>query len=121
LRIQVFHRPIDLTKEHSMADNSTTTIIATVATREAAETVVEHLVQEHGIDRADVFVEAASNDNTAGTKPSGPDATGDEVEGSALDPKLAGSIQISVDVPRDAVEQARSTFESAGATDIRVK
>lgn len=34
------------------------TIVANFDTRRDAETAVEHLVQEHGIDRADIFVRA---------------------------------------------------------------
>jgi len=41
-----------------MSDDSIATISGTFATREAADRAVEHLVQEHGIDRADIFVQA---------------------------------------------------------------
>lgn len=57
-----------------MADDSTTTIRATFETREAADLAVEHLVQQHGISRPDIFIQSASERNTAGSAPSGGDA-----------------------------------------------
>ncbi|ARM16091.1 UNVERIFIED_ORG: hypothetical protein GGE63_005932 [Rhizobium esperanzae] len=54
-----------------MADDSTTTIRATFETREAADRAVEHLVQQHGISRPDIFIQSANNRNTAGAAPSG--------------------------------------------------
>lgn len=58
-----------------MSDDSTKTMWATFATREAADHAVEHLVQQCGIIRTDVFVEPEMGANTAGTAPSGGDAT----------------------------------------------
>ncbi|MBM7046148.1 MULTISPECIES: hypothetical protein [Rhizobium] len=43
-----------------MADDSTTTIWATFDTREAADLAVEHLVQQHGISRPDIFIQPAT-------------------------------------------------------------
>lgn len=42
------------------------TIERTFATREKAELAVEHLVQEHGVERTDIFVVADGADNSAG-------------------------------------------------------
>lgn len=50
-----------------MSDDSTKTMWATFATREAADRAVEHLVQQCGIARTDVFVEPDTEANTAGT------------------------------------------------------
>lgn len=58
-----------------MADDSTTTIRATFRTREAADLAVEHLVQQHGISRPDIFIQSATDRNTAGSEPSGGDAS----------------------------------------------
>ncbi len=41
-----------------MADDNTVTITATFETREAADLAVEHLVQQHGVSRPDIFVQA---------------------------------------------------------------
>jgi hypothetical protein len=54
-----------------MSDDSTKTMWATFAPREAADRAVEHLVQQCGIARTDVFVEPDTEANTAGTAPSG--------------------------------------------------
>jgi len=56
-----------------MADDSVKTVCGTFATREEAERAVEHLVQEHGINPADVFVRAQGQRNSAGTETSGAD------------------------------------------------
>ena len=48
-------------------------MVAKFDTRRDAETAVEHLVQEHGINRADVFVRAAGKANTAGVRAAGGD------------------------------------------------
>ena len=45
------------------------TIVANFDTRRDAETAVEHLVQEHGIERADIFIRAPGTANTAGVRP----------------------------------------------------
>ncbi len=43
-----------------------TTLTAQFETRREAEMTIERLVQEHGIERTDIFVSAAGADNTAG-------------------------------------------------------
>ncbi len=53
-----------------MAENAMSTIRATFETREAADLAVEHLVQQHGIARPDIFIQSASNENTTGTESS---------------------------------------------------
>lgn len=56
-----------------MAENNTTTIRATFQTRETADRAVEHLVQQIGISRPDIFIQSASDRNTVGSVPSGGD------------------------------------------------
>lgn len=56
-----------------MSDNSTTTVRAIFETHEAADLAIEHLAQKHGIPRADIFVQAAHDENSAGSAPSGGD------------------------------------------------
>jgi hypothetical protein len=101
-----------------MADESTTTINATFATREAAEIAVERLVQEIGIDRTDIFIEAAGGDNTAGSQASGGDAAPSDIEGSALEPATNGEIKVSADVATANVESIQQAFRDAGAADV---
>ena len=96
-------------------------VVGTFPTREQAEQVVEHLVQQHGVDPKAVSVTAAEDANTAG------DAFDIvEAERGGPDPQkknataLRGSIRIAADVAQDdlagIVEQ---TFRSYGAAEIR--
>lgn len=50
-----------------MAEDSTATIRAMFETRDAADIAVEHLVQQHGISRPDIFIQSASYQKTTGT------------------------------------------------------
>lgn len=104
-----------------MSDDSTATISGTFATREAADRAVEHLVQEHGIDRADIFVQAENAENTSGSAPSGGDVAGDDAEGSSFRPVLTGRIQVSADVNRDEIAKAQQAFRGADATDVMIR
>lgn len=104
-----------------MGDDSVKTICGTFATREAADRAIEHLVQEHGINRADVFVQPADARNTSGTAPSGGDASQDEAEGSNFSPALQGGIEVSADVKRQEIEKAEQAFRSAGAADVLIR
>ena len=49
-----------------MADDSTVTIRASFSTREAADLAVEHLVQQQGVSRPDIFIQSATGENTSG-------------------------------------------------------
>lgn len=102
-----------------MADSSTTTIRATFETREAADLAVEHLVQQHGVSRPDIFVQSAGNDNTAGSEPSGGDVSHEF--GSREDAPLKGEIEVSADVALSQVAAVQRSFGDAGATWISGK
>jgi len=97
-----------------------TTIVANFDTRRDAETAVEHLVQEHGIERADIFVRAPGKANTAGTRPAGADVEsghpGVERHGN---PELSGPIEVSVECDAGQTTVVRSALEKAGATRLR--
>lgn len=101
-----------------MGDDSVTTIRGTFATREAAERAIEHLVQEHGIDRSDVFVAAAEAANTAGTAASERETS--RAENSGLDAALRGSIEVTADVSRSRIASAEQAFREAGAADVEI-
>ncbi len=95
-------------------------IVACFDTRRSAETAVEHLVQEHGVDRADVFISAAGRANTAGVRPAGADVQdGHAGAGTHGKPKLSGPIEVSVDCPGDKSAIVKSALEKAGATHLR--
>jgi hypothetical protein len=98
------------------------TIIANFDTRRDAETAVEHLVQEHGIERADIFIRAPGTANTAGVRPAGADVEsghpGVEKHGK---PELSGPIEVSVECDAGRSTVVRSALEKAGATQLRAE
>ncbi|MBP0437229.1 hypothetical protein [Tianweitania sediminis] len=104
-----------------MSDDSTITLVGTFATREAADIAIEHLVQDYGVERTDVFVQASDAENSAGTQVSGGDASEDDAEGSKFEPALSGSITVSADISKDELDRARTAFKDAGAIKIDTK
>jgi hypothetical protein len=78
-----------------MRGTMTNDISATFDTRRAAELAVEHLVQEHGVARSDITVDAEGAANSSGTERSGADA-GPDATASDRRPKLKGAIRVSV-------------------------
>ncbi|MBB3660866.1 hypothetical protein FHX15_006138 [Rhizobium sp. BK650] len=99
-----------------MGDDSTTTIRATFETREAADIAIEHLVQQHGISRPDIFIQSAGDRNTAGAVASGGDASHEE--GARRDAPLGGEIEVSADVTISQVVAVRRCLGEAGALRI---
>lgn len=99
-----------------MADDSTTTIRATFETRAAADLAVEHLVQQHGISRPDIFIQSSNDQNTAGSRPSGGDASHEN--GAREDGALEGEIEVSADISDKQIAAVQRSLGEAGA--IRV-
>ena len=99
-----------------MADDSTTTIRAIFETREAADRAVEHLVQQQGISRPDIFIQSTSDRNTAGSAPSGGDTSHED--GARDDAALEGDIEVSADIPASQIPAVQRGLGDAGA--IRV-
>jgi hypothetical protein len=99
-----------------MGDDRTTTIRATFETRAAADLAVEHLVQQHGISRPDIFVQSATAENTVGSEPSGGDVAHDG--GARRDAPLGGEIEVSADIASSQIPAVQRSFGDAGA--IRV-
>lgn len=97
-----------------MADDSTTTIRATFETRAAAEIAVEHLVQQHGIGRPDIFIQSITAENTEGTSPSGGDASHED--GARSDAPLGGEIEVSADIAACRIAAVRRSLGEAGST-----
>lgn len=93
-------------------------IHATFDAREQADRAIEHLVQEYGIDRSHIFVEASGRDNTSGTTASGGDRSGKAGDTVRSDAMLAGSIEVSVDVGPDEVIKAQEAFRQTGAKTV---
>jgi hypothetical protein len=96
-----------------MADDSTMTIRAVFETREAADRAVEHLVQHHGISRPDVFIQSISDQNSAGSVPSGGDLS--HGEGARKDAPLQGDIEVSADIAASQVAAVQRCLGDAGA------
>ena len=95
----------------------TQNITATFETRRAAELAIEHLVQEHGVARTDVSVEAEGGANSSGTEPSGADDPRTQ-NGAESHPKLAGAIKVSVrdnGIERKVIDAA---LQEAGGKDV---
>jgi len=95
------------------------TIIGEFDTRRGAELAVEHVAQECGVPRSDVFVQPSGGANTAGTRPAGADAK------AASEPDshqaLEGLIEVSVDFHGDDPKRIADALREAGATAVRTK
>jgi hypothetical protein len=95
------------------------TIIAEFDTRRGAELAVEHVVQELGVARGDVFVQPAGSSNTAGVHAAGADTkAAPEPEGHQ---KLEGVLEVSVDFHGDEPDKIISALKSAGAKSVWTK
>ncbi|WP_312223693.1 hypothetical protein [Rhizobium rhizoryzae] len=94
-----------------MADDSTATIRAMFDTREAADLAVEHLVQQHGISRPDIFIQSASDQNTTGTHSSRGDV-------ARSDATHEGVIEVSADIAASKMQDVQKSLTDSGA--IRV-
>ena len=95
------------------------TIIGCFNTRREAELAVEHLVQEHGIERADVFIEAPDA-NSAGVVAAGADReSGHPGVKKSGRPALTGAIEVSVQCGQDDAGTVESALREAGATQVR--
>ncbi|MCP9627343.1 hypothetical protein NML43_09620 [Rhodopseudomonas palustris] len=92
-------------------------ITGAFSTRRAAELAVERLVQEHGVDRKQVVVQARGQDNSAGTKPAGADReSGHPGEDKHGDPELNDVIEVSVSGGDASVIKA--AMKDAGASSV---
>ena len=92
-----------------------TSLCGRFATRREAELAVEHLVQDHGVDRNAVTILAAGAENSAGTEAAGADTEsghpGVEKDG---DPQLAGMIEVRVDCDAGARGQVEAVLREMG-------
>lgn len=91
------------------------TLSADFDTRRDAEMAVEHIVQEHGVDRNAVTILPVSDANSAGIRPSGSDMEDryEKVE-PAGEPALAGRLRVSVEVEGAGEDKVRESFATYG-------
>jgi hypothetical protein len=98
-----------------------TRIVAHFDTRRAADLTLEHLVQEHGIDRTKVVLQAAGDDNTTGEQIAGADhESGAPSRERRSDSPLHGPVELSVDLDDDRVEAVCSSLRETGAQEVSV-
>ncbi|WP_312407951.1 hypothetical protein [Rhizobium sp.] len=103
-----------------MSDSSNKTIVAIFESREAADLAVEHLVQQFGVDRSDVFVKAVGPENSSGLEPSGGDAP--SVGGRAReDGSRSGEIEVSADIRADKTAALHQALGDLGALRVTAK
>ena len=97
-----------------------TTLNATFDTRREAEMTVERLVQEHGLERTDIFVAASGDQNTAGEEQAGSDTDACKPSPEARDDApLNGAVTVSVDIEDDAkAAKVRDAFAEFQAADV---
>lgn len=96
------------------------TLKTTFATRREAELAVERLVQEHGVDRSDIFVAPEGVANSAGEVVSGSDQpSAAPTEAGRSDAALNGRITVSVDLQDDSLaDVVKKAFTETGSQDL---
>ncbi|MCW5737953.1 MAG: hypothetical protein KIS73_27780 [Enhydrobacter sp.] len=98
------------------------TIVAQFETRREAELAVEHLVQEYGIERTDVFIRARGEANSSGAKAAGADVeSGHPGVAKKGTPELGGRIEVSVDCRDDRSGSVQSALQEAGAKSLQAR
>ena len=96
-------------------------IIARFDTRRAADLTVEHLVQEHGIDRSDLVLKAAGSDNTTGERIAGADdESGNPGTERRTDSPLHGPVELSVEVDDARLNVVSTAIRETGATEVSI-
>ncbi|MFC3125513.1 hypothetical protein ACFOD4_10605 [Pseudoroseomonas globiformis] len=93
------------------------TITGYFETRRNAEMAVEHLVQDHGLDRKCVRAAAEGENNTSGSVVSGADAA-DAAAGETPGGVRGGRIMVTAEVSDNQLEAALASFHECGATDV---
>jgi hypothetical protein len=89
-------------------------IVANFDTRSAADLAIEHLVQEHGVARTDIMVDAEGAANSSGTKRSGADAAPAADDGPHGLPKLRGAIRVTVRSDASRRKVIEAALQEAG-------
>ena len=107
----------DRVTEHQTFDG----LHAIYATREQADLAVEHLVQEHGVERGTIFVEPVMDENSSGTRISGGDAASGEPGARGRDDApLNGAIRLTVPTDEKKQRILRRVLEEMGAVQVKL-
>jgi hypothetical protein len=86
-------------QEERVAPSAGVTLTARFRTRRLADVAVEHLVQEQGIERTDIFVVAEGSEASSGEEADAADVeSGHPGSEPGGDPALGGAILVSVDL-----------------------
>lgn len=94
-------------------------ISANFETRREAELAIEHLVQEQELDRGDIGIESASDDNSAGVSASGADLENDFDDSDDEDAALNGAIKVTITIEdADLAEDVVDILHEFGASDV---
>lgn len=102
-----------------MADDNKSSITGTFRTREAADIAIEHLVQQHGLARAQIFARPVGERNSVGDIPSGGDAFHDG--GNRKDAPTAEEIDVTVDAQINQVGIVQRVLYGAGAVRVSMR
>lgn len=88
-------------------------------TRAAAELATEHLVQQYGLERANISLQPIDQENSVGTTTSGGDEkTGSPTTERRTDGALNGAIELSVDIDEAQAQRICDALKQAGATNL---
>ncbi|RZM37638.1 MAG: hypothetical protein EOP67_00220 [Sphingomonas sp.] len=81
---------------------------------------VERLVQEHGIERTDIFITTDGSENSVGREEAGSDTAGTApTPGSRDDAALEGRIIVSVDIDDETrAAEVKAAFAEFDASDV---
>lgn len=97
-------------------------INATFETRREAELAIEHLVQEHELDRDDIVVGPDGDENSVGTERGGADIDAEGDDSDDDDAALNGSISVAVTVESEELaETVQELLEEFGGGDVTVE
>lgn len=94
------------------------TITGYFDSRRDAEMAVEHLVQDHGLDRNRVHTLAEGAENSSGTEVSGADAA-DVAAGETPEGQRRGRIVVRAEVDEGMLDTARACFEECNAVEVK--
>ena len=89
-------------------------------TRRDAEMTVEHLMQNHDLDRNRAQAMAEGEESSSGTVVSGADAA-DAAAGDAPEGVRRGRIVVRAEVGDDLLETALVSFRGCNATDLKTE